>query len=159
LPNAIRHGDLCFSVVVSAPGQAATAGLTLPAGFALDRAGAGPAALCPSRGNALVPASSVTGTITAADGAAGVAGRPSRFNVDVTLTFAANDAGAPASERLSAQAVDVVGGCPGPVCTLGADQTCNDNPAISSLRGRCTSAGTCVCNAGGALNPATGRCL
>ncbi|HEY0709368.1 MAG TPA: carbohydrate binding domain-containing protein, partial [Polyangia bacterium] len=57
------------------------------------------------------------------------------------------------------------GPCPGeetpipPVCTPGADQTCNDNPAISSLHGMCTPAGICVCQPAYAKNPATGKCL
>ncbi len=44
------------------------------------------------------------------------------------------------------------------VCTFGMDQTCNDNPFWSSIQGRCTDAGVCVCGDGGA-NPTTGRCL
>jgi hypothetical protein len=57
------------------------------------------------------------------------------------------------------------GPCPGetpsppPVCTPGADQTCNDNPIISSLHGMCTPSGTCVCRPEYAKNPATGKCL
>jgi hypothetical protein len=43
------------------------------------------------------------------------------------------------------------------VCTPGQDQTCNENPALSSLRGKCQPDGTCVC-ASGAPNPSTGRC-
>jgi hypothetical protein len=46
-----------------------------------------------------------------------------------------------------------------PVCTPGADQTCNDNPIVSSLHGHCTAAGICQCNPGVILNPNTGRCL
>ena len=46
-----------------------------------------------------------------------------------------------------------------PVCTPGADQTCNDNPIISSLHGHCTNAGQCVCGTGFVFNPNTGRCL
>jgi hypothetical protein len=41
-------------------------------------------------------------------------------------------------------------------CTVGADQTCNDNPAISSLHGHCV-AGRCSCNVGSALL-ASGKC-
>lgn len=59
-----------------------------------------------------VAAASVSGSIAAAGGAdAGPAG-PSRVTVDVTLTFAANDAGAPASETLAAPDVDVTAACP-----------------------------------------------
>ena len=43
-------------------------------------------------------------------------------------------------------------------CTPGADQTCNDNPAISSLHGHCTDAGTCVCGNDAAPSPSSGRC-
>jgi hypothetical protein len=42
---------------------------------------------------------------------AGGTGTPTALDVDVTLTFAA-DAAAPASEALSAHAVDVTPGCP-----------------------------------------------
>jgi hypothetical protein len=45
-----------------------------------------------------------------------------------------------------------------PPCTVGADQTCNDDPAISSLWGRCTERRVCECKEGLELNPATGRC-
>lgn len=45
------------------------------------------------------------------------------------------------------------------VCEPGRDQTCNDDPAISSLHGTCKPDGTCQCAAGVEKNPATGRCL
>lgn len=45
------------------------------------------------------------------------------------------------------------------VCEPGRDQTCNDDPAISSLHGRCLPNGTCECSDGIAKNAATGRCL
>jgi hypothetical protein len=48
---------------------------------------------------------------------------------------------------------------PGAVCTPGMDQTCNDNPIVSSIWGQCTAEGVCVCNAGFVVNPATGRCM
>jgi hypothetical protein len=38
-------------------------------------------------------------------------------------------------------------------CTYGADQTCNANPAVSALWGRCTELGVCECNDGFRLNP------
>ena len=44
------------------------------------------------------------------------------------------------------------------VCTFGADQTCNDDPRVSSIHGRCTEAGACVCGDAG-TNPDSGRCL
>lgn len=43
-------------------------------------------------------------------------------------------------------------------CTPGLDQTCNDNPLISSTTGKCSAQGTCTCDAGHTLVPATGRC-
>lgn len=46
----------------------------------------------------------------------------------------------------------------GPVCTPGANQSCNDNPAVSSIHGTCTDAGTCVCNNDASPNPTSGRC-
>lgn len=46
----------------------------------------------------------------------------------------------------------------GPVCTAGADQTCNDNPAASSIWGHCEADGTCTCNPAYVINPETGRC-
>jgi hypothetical protein len=42
-------------------------------------------------------------------------------------------------------------------CTLGADQTCNADPAVSALWGRCTELGVCECQDGFELNP-SGRC-
>ena len=42
-------------------------------------------------------------------------------------------------------------------CTLGADQTCNDDPSVSALWGHCTELGVCECAAGFELNP-RGRC-
>lgn len=50
-------------------------------------------------------------------------------------------------------------GSDGAVCELGRDQTCNDNPEISSLHGRCLPNGTCQCNDGIEKNPETERCL
>ncbi len=51
---------------------------------------------------------------------------------------------------------------PGPVCwtvcEVGMDQSCNDNPMISSLHGTCLPDGTCECH-GFEKNPETGRCL
>jgi NAD-dependent dihydropyrimidine dehydrogenase PreA subunit len=46
---------------------------------------------------------------------------------------------------------------PAKVCTFGADQTCNDNPLISSLHGTCQADGTCVCQLGFAKT-VSGRC-
>jgi hypothetical protein len=43
-------------------------------------------------------------------------------------------------------------------CTFGADQTCNDNPILSSIRGHCTDAGVCECDGNAGTNPDSGRC-
>jgi hypothetical protein len=43
------------------------------------------------------------------------------------------------------------------VCTPGADQSCNDDPRLSSIRGQCTPAARCLCP-NGVINPQTGRC-
>jgi hypothetical protein len=45
-----------------------------------------------------------------------------------------------------------------PVCTFGADQTCNDDPLLSKTHGTCRQDGTCECQPGYAKNEATGRC-
>lgn len=44
-----------------------------------------------------------------------------------------------------------------PPCTLGADQTCNADPSVSSLWGRCTELGVCECQSGFVVDP-LGRC-
>jgi hypothetical protein len=51
-------------------------------------------------------------------------------------------------------------GCVGPggICTVGMDQTCNDNLAISSIRGRCLEGGRCLCGTSG-MSPTSGKCL
>ena len=46
----------------------------------------------------------------------------------------------------------------GSACVFGHDHTCNDDPEVSSLEGTCQADGTCVCNSGFELNPATGKC-
>ena len=52
-------------------------------------------------------------------------------------------------------------GCVGPagICTVGMNQTCNDNLALSSLRGRCVEGGRCACLMGAGINASTGKCL
>jgi len=42
---------------------------------------------------------------------------------------------------------------------FGADQSCNDNPALNSLHGTCNQDGTCTCHAPFGKSPTTGRCL
>jgi len=48
------------------------------------------------------------------------------------------------------------GGTP---CTPGADQTCNSDPRLSSLRGTCTPDGKCVCTTPSTRDGSTGRCF
>jgi hypothetical protein len=98
--------NLCFSVVLDAPGTT-PAGLTLPANLGLEWSFVGPASPCPARLPSSTRAATTTGTVTET---AGGVGMPSALDVDVTLTFAAD--AAPASESLSAHAVDVTPGCP-----------------------------------------------
>ncbi len=43
-------------------------------------------------------------------------------------------------------------------CTLGADQSCNDDPSVSALWGRCTELGVCECNAGFERSPTSDLC-
>ena len=51
-------------------------------------------------------------------------------------------------------------GCTGgTACTPGQDQTCNDNPAISSLHGTCLASGICKCDPSFVKSPASGRCI
>jgi hypothetical protein len=47
--------------------------------------------------------------------------------------------------------------CKTGICVYGQDQTCNDSPIISSIRGRCNQDGSCSCPSG--YNPQTGKCL
>lgn len=58
------------------------------------------------------------------------------------------------------------GSVTGGVCTLGKDQTCNADPAVSALYGKCLafaeSGGAftyCACNPGAAIDPATQKCV
>jgi hypothetical protein len=58
---------------------------------------------------------------------------------------------------------DVTGADRGPdaavsFCTLGEDQTCNDDPTVSALWGTCVSPGACACREGFSINFATGHC-
>jgi hypothetical protein len=43
-------------------------------------------------------------------------------------------------------------------CTPGQDQTCNDDPAMSALAGRCDNSGQCLCNGDFSYNVNTGHC-
>jgi hypothetical protein len=46
----------------------------------------------------------------------------------------------------------------GPVCEVGADQTCNASSIMSSIAGTCNADGSCTCNDPFNIDPATGRC-
>ena len=103
---------LCFSLVLmnAGSGQAPTPGLALPEGWRLERATAGPGSDCPARFGA-VAASAVTGNVRWADTGSVFPGYPNHVDLDVLLSFPADDAGAGGSERLNAANVDVQGGC------------------------------------------------
>jgi hypothetical protein len=50
------------------------------------------------------------------------------------------------------------------ICTVGQDQTCNDDPAISALYGHCVASQgpfstTCSCSTGHAVSAQTGKCI
>jgi hypothetical protein len=47
---------------------------------------------------------------------------------------------------------------PDRVCEFGADRTCNDDPAISSIHGTCNQDGTCTCRPGFERRADTGKC-
>ncbi len=44
------------------------------------------------------------------------------------------------------------------VCVVGQDQTCNDELSVSAIWGKCLADGSCLCNPGFEINPATGHC-
>jgi hypothetical protein len=99
--------DFCFNVVLSSS-STAPPGLSTPPGFGLEYASAGPAFPCPIRSSpTMVRASQVIGSVDQVNGG----GIPSRVNIDVTLAFSPNDAGAPSGETLIAQNVDVQPSC------------------------------------------------
>lgn len=78
-----------------------------------------------------------------------------RVQLDEPLDLT-TDAGAPADASPPADARADTGGSPmlGP-CKTGTP-SCNDNPNVSS--GVCDPSGTCICQVGFSINPATGRC-
>jgi len=86
---------------------------------------------------------------------------------DMCITTAGGCGCAPASSRSVYSCVCPQPSCfmpaygcvgPGATCTVGADQTCNDNPVISSTHGRCVENGRCVCGGFG-MSTASGKCL
>jgi hypothetical protein len=47
---------------------------------------------------------------------------------------------------------------PNPGCTIGADQTCNDESTVSTLMGHCDAGGWCTCNIDYVVKTSTGKC-
>ena len=98
----------CFDVVLWSSTQTPPAGLTLPQGWSLMSAAARP---CTGEGaSTATAATSVTGSVSWDPQVA--FNLPPVVNLNVMLTFAANDAGVPTSETLNAQFVDVQPSCP-----------------------------------------------
>ena len=52
-------------------------------------------------------------------------------------------------------------GCVGPagVCTVGDDQSCNDNIGLNAFHGQCVAGGRCICKLGPGHVAASGKCL
>jgi hypothetical protein len=92
--------NLCVNVVFGS-GQA-PAGLTLPIGFGLESASAGPASACPTLGVLATGGGPVTGTVVSTSNPQVV---PSTLDVDILVTLPGND------EALNARDVDVTGSC------------------------------------------------
>ena len=119
----------CLSIALVEDGAPAqpTPGLALPAGWQLERVTAGPASSCPMR-NGTPVAGQVTGTVSWADLRPGSSSYPASANVDVTLTFPANDAGASPMERIEGQNVDVLPSCDSAVnqCSFALPLRCGD---------------------------------
>jgi hypothetical protein len=65
------------------------------------------------------------------------------------------------SAASAGMSIQYPGECKTGVCTYGMDQTCNDNPIISSIQGTCNPDGTCSCTSGWpvTVNAQTGKCL
>ncbi|HEX6277577.1 MAG TPA: hypothetical protein VFZ53_31250 [Polyangiaceae bacterium] len=144
----------CLSLVLW-DGPTQSGGLEVPERWSVETVAIGPAEECPSRNGTRVQAS-VSGSLTFVDFNTG--GGPIHVAVDATIDFAAGQP-ATGTERLNAETVDVRPACNAACVGVGPNPACNDNPALSSVHGRCTAAGTCVCNEGYELNPATGKCL
>ncbi|HEY7372137.1 MAG TPA: hypothetical protein VIF57_08275 [Polyangia bacterium] len=98
----------CFDLTLWSSAQAAPAGLTLPQGWSVMTGTARPCA-----GDASAP----TATATAISGSVSWDPQfgfnlPAVVNLNVTLTFATNDAGVPATVAMNAQLVDIRTSCP-----------------------------------------------
>jgi hypothetical protein len=96
----------CFDLVLWSSTQAGSTGVTLPAGWSVMSAAGRPC----TGGGPSSAATTVTGTVTW--GMEPGFSLPAVVNVNVTLGFAANDAGVPMTEAMNAQFVDVRAACP-----------------------------------------------
>lgn len=150
--------DRCLSLILEDGSSMPSTDLVLPERWSLEAISVGPAEECPTRNGTRVQAGA-SGSVSLLDPGTGTAGQPTHVAADVTLTFSAPvPAGLQATEQLRVDSVDVRAPC-NASCLPGRNQDCNDNPLLSSIHGRCTAAGTCVCDEGYTINPATGRCL
>jgi hypothetical protein len=136
-------------------GHTESGDIDVPERWAVETVVIGPADECPSRTGTRVEAT-VSGALTFLDQGTGAG--PMHVAVDATITYAAGQP-ATGTERLIVESVDVRAACNAACVGVGPNPDCNDNPALSAIHGRCTAAGTCVCNDGYELNPATGKCL
>lgn len=76
-----------------------------------------------------------------------------RLQASLRLSSRPRDASGPASVEIVTKPLLIH-----TACVIGMDQTCNDSPVISSLRGRCREDGTCECLHGGTKNERSGKC-
>jgi hypothetical protein len=74
------------------------------------------------------------------------------------LACAACKSDPPAPKPHGSQQAPVASAAPRAVCTFGADQTCNDDPLLSSIHGTCNQDGTCTCQPGFKPSSTSGRC-
>ena len=101
--------NLCFNLaLVESPTGQPPPGLTLPQPYAVQSVGVGPASACPTMGALPTLASQVVGSVSFVTLGADTWGGA---DVDVTMSFGSNDAGAPPSEQLSARGVDLRQSC------------------------------------------------
>ena len=101
--------NLCFNLaLVESPSMQPPPGLTLPSPYAVQSAAVGPASACPTMGALPTKASEVVGSVSIVPQGTDTWGGA---DVDVTMSFGSNDAGAPPSEQLSARGVDLRHSC------------------------------------------------
>lgn len=80
------------------------------------------------------------------------------YYIDLCLSATPKDTAQPNAKpvRLSARHELIV--LTNPQCDWGKDQTCNQDPWISSFKGKCNGDGTCTCVEGAKKVPNTGKC-